>query len=72
MLGAKGFLALFATGGAFLAYRWIPALRDQPGLVWAAVFWSLALSFNLAWYYQGLERMRLLAVVEGSAKAPCG
>lgn len=68
VLGAKGLLALFAAGGAIVAYRWVPAFRDQPSLLWAVVFWSLAQSFNMAWYYQGLERLRLVAIVDVSAK----
>jgi PST family polysaccharide transporter len=38
-------------------------------LLWAGVFAALAESFNLVWYYQGLERMRLVAALDISARA---
>jgi len=67
-MGAKALLALPAIGVAFLAQHWVPIFREHPALPWAGVFAALAQSFNLIWYYQGLERVRLVAALDISAK----
>lgn len=69
VLGAKVLLALLAIGITFLVQRWVPIFRDHPALLWAGLFAALGQSFSLAWYYQGLERMRSLAALDISARA---
>jgi PST family polysaccharide transporter len=68
VLGAQVLLALFATGLASLVQRWVPSFGEHPALLWSSVFWALAQAFSLTWYYQGLERMRLVASLDISAK----
>lgn len=65
---AKALLALLALLGAAAAQQLVPAFREQPVLLWAAVLWALAQASNVLWYYQGLERMKLVALLDVAAK----
>ncbi|MFN4074227.1 MAG: flippase [Thermus sp.] len=69
VLAAKGALSLLTLGVALGVGNLIPAFRDHPGVLWAGVFWALATAYSPAWYFQGLERMRLMASLEVGAKA---
>lgn len=69
VLGAKALLALFAVIVSFLVQPWVPLLREYPALFYAGVFLALAQSFNMMWYYQGLERMRTVASLDILARA---
>jgi len=64
ILGAKILLAVAAVCAALCAARWIPAFQQNAGLVWMGVFAGLAQGLNVLWYFQGLERMRLVASVD--------
>src|ERR671914_1552004 len=59
-LGAKALLALFAVGLALVVRWWVPAFAENPVLFWSAIFSGLAQASNMIWFYQGLERMRLV------------
>lgn len=70
--GVMGAKVLLAAGAAILAAfleSWIPLFRAHPVFLWAAVFWAVAQSFSMLWYYQGFERMRLVAVLDVAGKA---
>lgn len=69
VLGAKGVLTLLAIALAGMVGGFIPAFRDHPQVLWAGVFWALATAYSPMWYFQGLERMRLVASLEVGAKA---
>ncbi|WP_038055490.1 flippase [Thermus amyloliquefaciens] len=69
VLGAKGVLTLLVAGIAAWVGGSIPAFRDHPGVLWAGVFWALATAYSPMWYFQGLERMRLLAGLEVGTRA---
>lgn len=69
VLGAKFLLALVAVSAALLARPWVAPFRENPDLFYAGIFFALAQSFNLTWYYQGLERMRTVAILDISARA---
>lgn len=69
VLGAKGVLSLLALGVALGVGSQILAFREHPEVLWAGVFWALATAYSPVWYFQGLERMRLVAGVEVGAKA---
>jgi PST family polysaccharide transporter len=75
--GVMGAKLLLAAGAALLARlleSWIPLFRAHPVFLWAAVFWAVGQSFSMLWYYQGFERMRLVAVLDvvGKAAATAG
>jgi polysaccharide transporter, PST family len=69
VLGAEGLLCGAAMVVALLARHWIPILRADRALFWAAMLWALAQAFSVMWFFQGLERMRLVATLDISAKA---
>jgi polysaccharide transporter, PST family len=74
VMGAKILLAAGAVVIALMLKSWIPLFRANPVFLWAAVFWAVAQSFSMVWYYQGFERMRLVAVLDvlGRAAATVG
>src|SRR5690348_1054042 len=69
VMGAKLVLAAGAVIIALCMGAWIPLFRAHPAFLWAAVFGAVAQSFSMLWYYQGLERMRLVAVLDVAGKA---
>jgi PST family polysaccharide transporter len=69
VLGAKMLLAAAALPFAVMARLWIPAFREHPLLLWTGMFWALAQGFNMMWFYQGFERMRVVATLDISTKA---
>jgi polysaccharide transporter, PST family len=69
VLGAKVLLAVGAIGLAVMAEYWIPLFHKHANFFWAAMFWALAQAFSMLWYYQGLERMRFVAVLDVSGRA---
>lgn len=64
VLGAKLSLALLAVTIALLVQPLITIFREYPLLLWMGLFWALAQAFNMLWYYQGLERMKLVAALD--------
>ena len=74
VMGSKLLLATAAVLVAFFLESWIPLFRANPLFLWAAVFWAVAQSFSMLWYYQGFERMRLVAALDvlGRAAATAG
>jgi PST family polysaccharide transporter len=68
VMGAKFLLALLAVLVALTVEMLVPAFRAHPALLWAALFWSVGQSFSMMWFFQGLERMRLVAALDVSAK----
>ena len=69
VLGAKVLLAFLSLALALVVSYWVPAFREHPKVLWAGVFWAFAMAFNLMWYFQGLEQMRLVATLDVAAKA---
>src|SRR5262249_50372916 len=64
VLGAQCVLASLGVLGMLVAGRVIPLLHDNPKLVAAGLFYAIAQGFLPLWFFQGLERMRLAAVLE--------
>lgn len=68
VLSGQAALALAVLPVPLLARLWVPALRDEPLLVWAAYGWAITQGVNLVWFFQGLERMRFVAALDVGAK----
>lgn len=68
VLGAKVLLTSLMLGVVLVISHWVPAFREHPKVFWAGVFWAVAMAFNIMWYFQGLERMRLVALLDMGAK----
>jgi PST family polysaccharide transporter len=69
VLGAKGLIAAGSLAVAVLIRSWIPVFREHPALLWAGMFWALSQAFNVMWFFQGFERLRLVAALDIAAKA---
>lgn len=69
VLGAKGLFAMGAIAVTFGARWWIPVFRSHPDLLWAGTFWALAQAMSMMWFFQGLERLKLVAALDFTAKA---
>lgn len=68
VMGAKLILALVAAGLAFILSLWVDNLGDDPRLLWCGVFWAVAWGLSPVWFFQGLERLRLVAGLEVGIK----
>lgn len=64
VMGAKLLLALVASGLAFLLSLWVDNLRHDLRLLWCGVFWAVAWGFSPMWFFQGMERLRLVTGFE--------
>lgn len=69
VLGAKAVLALTVVVLAAAVGAWLPAVADEPALLWSAVFWAVAQGFHPLWYFQGRERVRPLVLMDLTAGA---
>lgn len=71
MAGVLGAQALLAAGGvtvAVMASRFLPVVADHPKLFLAGLVYAVAQGFAPLWYFQGLERMRVMAALELTGK----
>jgi PST family polysaccharide transporter len=71
MAGVTGARLLLCLGGIALAallQRAVPALRQDPSVLWAGVAAAVAMGLNPLWYFQGCERMKVVAALEVGAK----
>ncbi len=60
-------LSILVAVIAMLLQEWVPALRDQPRLLVAAVGFSIAQGFSPLWYFNGQERLgRFIAILVGA------
>ncbi len=74
MAGVLGAQIMLATGivvAAALISQWIPLLRESPRLVASGLFYAVLQGFAPIWFFQGLEKMRLISVLEISGRM-CG
>lgn len=68
VLGAKGLLSVALLVAAIVIRSWVPIFREHPALLWAGMFWALAQGFSMMWFFQGFERMGIMAALDISAK----
>jgi PST family polysaccharide transporter len=66
--GAKLILVMLAVGLAFILSQWVDNLGRDPRLLWCGVLWAVALGFSPVWFFQGLERLRMVAGLEVGTK----
>ncbi len=69
VIGAKLLLSSGVILICLVAQPLVPVFGRQPLLFWMGISWAITLSFNLLWYFQGLERMRTVAALDLSAKS---
>ncbi len=69
--GVVGAKALLATAGIALTLVFqhvIPGLQEHPRVLWAGVIAGIALGLSPMWYFQGCERLKVVATLEVGAK----
>lgn len=69
VLGAKISLSLLVVTASFGAAFLLPAMRRNPLMLIAALFWATGQASNLNWYFQGVERMRPVAILSIAGKS---
>lgn len=69
VLGAKIVLAVASLLVAIVVRYWVPLFREHPILLWWGMFWALAKAFSMLWFFQGFERMKLVATLDISGQA---
>jgi PST family polysaccharide transporter len=67
--GAKLLLAIGCLFVAALASLSVRVFREHPALLWAGMFWTIPQVFSMMWFFQGFERMRLVAALDIAGKA---
>jgi PST family polysaccharide transporter len=65
----KAVLAVLCLGIATLAQFGVRTFHEHALLFWSGVFWALIHGSSLLWYFQGLEKMRIVAVFDMAAKS---
>jgi polysaccharide transporter, PST family len=64
----KAVLVVLCLGIATLAQFGVRTFHEHALLFWSGVFWALVHGYSLLWYFQGLEKMRIVAVFDMAAK----
>lgn len=66
--GARVVVSLALLPVPLLVARFVGPLADAPGLVWAAYLAGVAQGLAPAWFFQGMERMRQIALMDAGAR----
>lgn len=69
VLGGQLLLALAALATIPPLLLWAAPFQGRAGLLWMALAWGLALAASPVWYFQGMERMKVMALIDITAKA---
>jgi polysaccharide transporter, PST family len=64
VMSAKLVLVLGGVALALALQFAVPALQARPAVLWSGVVAGIALGLNPLWYFQGCERMRVVAALE--------
>src|SRR6185437_2998474 len=68
VMGAKFLLSLLACLIAFIVGWSLPMFRENPGTFWWGVAWGVFQGGNLMWFFQAIEQMRLVAILDLSVR----
>ena len=67
--GAKIVLALLSCALALIVEWSMPLFRNHPGAFWWGIAWAVFQGSNLMWFFQAIERMRLMAAFDFAIRA---
>jgi PST family polysaccharide transporter len=62
--GAKLLLVLVSCGLALIVQQLLPLFRDHAEAFWWGVVWAVVQGSNLMWFFQSIERMRLVSILD--------
>lgn len=68
VLSVKICLSFIIVLAASIMQKYFGTFFVSPILFWAGIFWALANTFNLFWFFQGVERVHLLAGLDVISK----
>lgn len=68
VLGAKLLLATAGVAVSAVAWRWVPVFHEHTRLLCSGVIWAVIQGSNVIWFFQSLERMRLIVLADLAAK----
>lgn len=68
VLGAKCLIAGASLIVARLVCSLVPTFSSHRNLLWAGMFWAIPQAFTVMWFFQGFERLRLVAALDIAAK----
>ncbi len=60
----KILLAGAISSGAYLIHDFFPLFQNNKYLFWASIFFGISFYSSMLWYYEGLEKMRVVAAFE--------
>ena len=69
VIGAKTILSLLCLLTASAVVAWVPQFSGNRVAMFAGALAGIAQGFNVGWFYLGLERMRVVSIVDISSKA---
>ncbi len=69
VFSARLILSLAVVIGSWIGFEVFPMAKANGGLFGWAIVWAITFGWNLQWYLQGLERMKLAATLDLVAKA---
>jgi PST family polysaccharide transporter len=64
VLAAKILLALICLCAVVAIRNYATRLAPSPVLFWMSAIWGVAQGVNMLWYFQGLERMKLMGSID--------
>lgn len=64
VMGAKVVLGLLSCALALVFEFSMPLFRDHPGTFWWGIAFAVFQGWNLMWFFQAIERMRLMATLD--------
>jgi polysaccharide transporter, PST family len=64
VLGAKIVLSVICLCAAMTVRKYTLHIAPSPPLFWASIIWGVAQGINMLWYFQGLERMKLMGSID--------
>ncbi len=50
--------------GAYSVHNLFPIFRNNQPLFWSSIFFGISFSSSMLWYYEGLEKMRIVAMLD--------
>ncbi|MCX5662816.1 MAG: flippase [Planctomycetota bacterium] len=69
VMGAKTLLACAALIPTLLLWWLHPVFHEYSKILWVALFYAVLFAFHPLWFFQGIERLRVIATLDVIAKS---
>lgn len=64
VLGARALFSIFSMLIALASYLFVPIFRNNPLVVLSALLYAVATGLNPLWFYRGLEKIAMVAILD--------